>query len=296
MVTWDRPWGTRAPCFLTHLYSHSWGLLVSSCTVFWCRLNIYFYIHMFSKAKFGARFYMRVTIICITSLICWRFSLKLLILKKKVFLKIVLYQSQDSKPDLILWSVLLNMRPFSFYSHGPKQFFHLLNNLWAKYFPQLPYTIFTHTYTHAHTEMLLYQPSSDSPARQIIQCLIMMLRAQTCFLLPSVSCLFYGCFFLYLILKCVGFLKFYLQPTLHMFLPSHGSHSHVFADTSQICVYRQNLSPGLWDLHPQLLYLQWLSQFIHRIVRSSKMRIMPYLLSRLLLQEAFHLFSNRIHA
>lgn len=152
----------------------------------------------------------------------------------------------------------------------------------------LPTTL-RYPHTHIHTEMPLHQLSSDSPARWIIQCLIMMLRAQTCLLPPSVSCLFYGCFSLYLILKCVGFLEFCLWPTLHVFLLSHGSHSHVFADTSQICVSSQDLSPELWVLHLQLLYLQWLSQFVHWIVRSSKMSTMPYLPLRLTLQEAFHI-------
>lgn len=186
------------------------------------------------------------------------------------------------------------MRPFSFYSQSPKQFSHLLN-CEQKFSPNYSSLPRPPTHTHIHAEMPLHQPSSDSSAPQIIQCLITMLRAQTCFLPPSVSCLFYGCFSLYLVLKCVGFLEFYLWPTLDVFLPSHGSHSHVFADTSQICVSRQNLSPELWVLHLRLLYLQWLSQFILWIVRYSKMSTMPYLPWRLALQEAFHIFSNIIH-
>lgn len=100
-------------------------------------------------------------------------------------------------------------------------------------------------------------------------------------LLPSVSCLFHGLFSLYTVLKCVWFLEFHLcpklLPTLQVFFPSHCFRSYLFANTSQICGSTQDLSPELQYLHLQLLYLQCLPQFIHWLVRSSKMSSMPSL-------------------
>lgn len=98
----------------------------------------------------------------------------------------------------------------------------------------------------------------------------MMLRAQTCFLLPSVSCLFYGCFSLYLVLKCVGFLEFYLWPTLHVFLSSHGSHSQrsvspgkISLPSFEFCIFNCFISSGCLSLFTGLWSPQrWVSCLI----------------------------------
>lgn len=135
----------------------------------------------------------------------------------------------------------------------------------------LPTTLYYQpSFLPTHTEIPLHQLSSDSPARQIIQCCIMMLRAQTCFLLPSASCLFYGCFSLYLVLKCVGFLEFYLWPTLHVFLSSHGSHSQrsvspgkISLPSFEFCIFNCFISSGCLSLFTGLWSPQrWVSCLI----------------------------------
>lgn len=95
----------------------AWGWAAASCSgADWIHTRV----HMCSqKAKFGARFYMQVAKIWVTSLIQWRFSLSLIISKrKKVFKKLFYIRGRIQTPIcLILWSMPLNTRPFSFYRH-----------------------------------------------------------------------------------------------------------------------------------------------------------------------------------
>lgn len=152
-------------------------------------------------------------------------------------------------------------------------------------------------HTHTHRNTTTHHQSSSLP-REIIQCLIMLLRAQTHsngeeFSPVSVPCLFYGLLLLSSPYMCwvPGTPSWpNLLPTLHASLSSQGFHSHLFAHTSQILGSRQDLSPELQVLHYQLLSLPWVPQFMHWVVRSSRMSVMPHLLSRLALQEAFHIF------
>lgn len=76
---------------------------------------------------------------------------KVVNLKKKLFLKIILYQSQYSNPDLsdfIMVNALKHeTKNMSFCSQSPKQFSHLLN-CEQKFSPNYPSLSPTHTHTH----------------------------------------------------------------------------------------------------------------------------------------------------